>query len=149
MREKIMANVSKNRESRKDVQLDKAIADGTIAQVQTEAEASPFAHNVATDSDRANSISQAHLAFITHLVNDGVKHEGVAWLENDNDYVTTLLNLAHSKGMKVTEQNIINRFVNQGAVNIEAEIENNTIDEMDLMNDTTNAPLLDSVMRGS
>ena len=145
-----MANkVGKNRESRKDAQLAKAIENGTIAKVQAEAEASPFAHNVATDSDQASSIAQAHLEFITHLVNDGVKHEGVAWLENDNDYVTTLLNLARSKGMKVTEQNIIDRFTNEGAVNIEAEIENNTVDEMDVMNDTTQAPLLDSVMRGS
>lgn len=141
-----MANI---RENRKDAQLNKAIADGTIAEIQAEAEASPFAHNVATDSDRANSISQAHLEFITHLVNDGVKHEGVAWLENDNDYVSTLLTIARLKGLKVTEQNIIDRFTNEGAVDIEAETENNTIDEMDIMNDTTNAPLLDSVMRGS
>lgn len=138
-----MANI---RENRKDAQLNKAIADGTIAKVQAEAEASPFAHNVATDSDRTGSVAQAHLEFITHLINDGVKHEGVAWLENDNDYVTTLLNLARSKGMKVTEQDIIDRFTNEGAVDIEAETENNTIDEMDMMNDTTNAPLLDSVM---
>ena len=144
-----MANVSKNRESRKDVQLDKAIANGTIAKAQAAAEASPFSHNLTTDSDRTTIVHQAHLEFITHLVNDGVKHEGVAWLENGNDYVTTLLNLARSKGMKVTEQNIIDRFTNEGAVNIEAEIENNTVDEMDVMNDTTQAPLLDSVMRGS
>ena len=145
-----MANnhTGKNRESRKDAQLAAAIADGTIARVQAEAEASPFAHNVATDSDRANSIAQAHLEFITHLVNDGVKHEGVTWLKDDNDYVTTLLNLAKLKGLKVTEQNIINRFTNAGAVNIEAETENNTVDAIDLMNDTTNAPLLDSVLRG-
>ena len=144
-----MVNVSKNRENRKDVQLAAAIADGTIAKTQAKAEASPFAHNVATDSDRANSIAQAHLEFITHLVNDGVKHEGVTWLKDDNDYVTTLLNLAKLKGLKVTEQNIVNRFTNTGAVNIEAETENNTVDAMDWMNDTTNAPLLDSVMRGS
>jgi len=143
-----MANVSKNRENRKDAQLSKAIADGTIAKVQAEAEASPFAHNVATDSDQANSIAQAHLEFITHLVNDGVKHEGVAWLENDNDYVTVLLKMAQLRGMKVAEQNIIDRFTNEGAVNIEAETEN-TVAEIDMMNDTTNAPLLDSVMRGS
>jgi len=144
-----MANISKNRENRKDAQLGKAIADGTIAKTQAEAEASPFAHNVATDSDRTTAVAQAHLEFITHLVNDGVKHEGVAWLENDNDYVTVLLKMAQLRGMKVTEQNIIDRFTNEGAVDIEAEIENNTVDEMDVMNDTTRAPLLDSIMRGS
>ena len=137
------------RENRKDAQLSKAIADGTIAKVQAEAEASPFAHNVATDADRTTAVAQAHLEFITHLVNDGVKHEGVAWLENDNDYVSTLLTIARLKGLKVTEQNIIDRFTNEGAVDIEAETENNTVADMDMMNDTTHAPMMDRVMRGS
>ena len=143
-----MANISKNRESRKDAQLSKAVENGTVAKTQAAAEASPFAHNVATDSDQASSIAQAHLEFITHLVNDGVKHEGVAWLENDNDYVAVLLKMAQLHGMKVTEQNIIDRFTNEGAVDIEAETEN-TGNEMDMMNDTTNAPLLDSVSKSS
>ena len=137
------------RENRKDAQLSKAIADGTIAKVQAEAEASPFAHNVATDADRTTAVAQAHLEFITHLVNDGVKHEGIAWLENDNDYVSTLLTIARLKGLKVTEQNIIDRFTNEGAVDIEAETENNTVADMDMMNDTTQAPMMDRVMRGS
>jgi hypothetical protein len=53
--------------------------------------------------------------------------------------------MAQLRGMKVTEQNIIDRFTNEGAVNIEAETEN-IGNEMDMMNDTTNAPILDSIM---
>ena len=41
-----MANkVAKNRESRKDEVLARAIADGSIAKAQAKAEAAPFGHN--------------------------------------------------------------------------------------------------------
>jgi len=112
-----------NRSSRKDVVLDKAIADGQIAMAQAEAESAWVANNLESDSDRQRKVHQAHLEFITRIVNDGVKNDGVDWLGDYNPYVDTLLALARIRGLKVTEQNIIDRFTNEGLVDVDAETE--------------------------
>ena len=143
-----MANkVAKNRESRKDEVLARAIADGSIAKAQAKAEADPFGHNLASSADTSQALLQAHLEFFTHLLNDGVKHEGVEWLGNGNPYVGIMLELAKEKGLKVTEQNIIARFANEGAVDIQAVTESNG-NEMDQLNDASIAPFADGIMKG-
>ena len=130
------------RENRKDEVFAKQVADGTIAKANAVAEADPFQHNVPTSADKEMTLLQAHLEFFTHLLNDGVKHEGVEWLGNNNPYVACMLKVAKEKGLKVTEQNIIDRFANEGAVNIEAETQTPHENEMELVNDWGEFPLV-------
>lgn len=104
---------------RRNIVLAEAVASGQTA----------VAEKTMTSADRQRAVHQAHLEFITHLINDGVKNEGVDFLD-ENDYVGTLIKIAKIRGLKVTADMMKERFAKQGLIDTEKEIEGKESDSI-------------------
>jgi len=104
---------------RKNIVLAEAVASGQTA----------IAEATMTSADRQRAVHQAHLEFVTHLLNDGVKNDGIDFLD-DNNYVDTLIQIAKIRGLKVSADMLKERFATQGLVDTEKEIEGRESDSI-------------------
>ena len=97
---------------RRNIVLAEAVKSGQTA----------VAEKTMTTADKQREVHQAHLEFVTELVNGGVKDSGIDWLDN-NRYVDVLVKLAEVRGLKVTHDMLKERFAKQGLVDTNKELE--------------------------
>ena len=116
-----MAKIKEGNHLRRNIMFAKAMESGAVE----------TATKTMGEADKKREIHQAHLAFVTELINGGVKEAGIEWLDNDGEhYSSMLLRLAEIRGLTVTHEMLKERFADQGLVDIDKELEGDDADQI-------------------